>query len=207
MLIVYLLIALIVIISVILVWKVLLPASPCPVYLSWLVEFDNPFTKANHARVIVENLSLKPEMKVVDIGCGPGRITIPIAQRLSGTGEVTAMDIQSGMLDRVRAKAEIADIHNIKYLNAGIGEGKLTHNHFDRALLVTVLGEVPNKRAALKEVFDALKSEGILSVTETIFDPHFQKSKNIIKLATQVGFKKHSFIGNRFAFTLLFIKP
>jgi len=41
-------------------------------------------------------------------------------------------------------------------------------------VLVTVLGEVPDREAALREIFDALKPGGILSVTEIIFDPHFQ---------------------------------
>jgi len=53
---------------------------PCPVWLRWLVELDNPFTKTNQAAVIVERLELEPGMAVLDAGCGPGRLAIPIAR-------------------------------------------------------------------------------------------------------------------------------
>lgn len=33
---------------------------PCPAWLGWMVEMDNPFTKVNRARVIVGLLELAP---------------------------------------------------------------------------------------------------------------------------------------------------
>src|SRR5512136_2706069 len=73
---------------------------PCPVWLRWLVELDNPFTATDRADVIVRNLELQPGMKVLDVGCGPGRLTIPIARQIGPQGEVVALDIQAGMLRR-----------------------------------------------------------------------------------------------------------
>src|SRR4030095_1434565 len=55
---------------------------PCPASLSWLVELDNPFTKTNRAATIVERLDVRPGMAVLDLGCGPGRLTIPIARKV-----------------------------------------------------------------------------------------------------------------------------
>ncbi|MEW6543908.1 MAG: hypothetical protein AB1411_09895 [Nitrospirota bacterium] len=43
---------------------------PCPVWLRWCVELDNPFTKTNRAAVIVDHLGLQPGMTVLDLGCG-----------------------------------------------------------------------------------------------------------------------------------------
>ena len=83
----------------------------------------------------------------------------------------------------------------------------MTGEPSDRALLVTVLGEIPNREAALKEIFDALKPGGILSVTEVIYDPHFQSRDTILKLAGSAGFKEKAFFGNRYAFTLNLEKP
>ncbi len=77
---------------------------PCPAWLRWLVELDSPFTKTNRAAVIVERLDLQPGMAVLDAGCGPGRVAIPIARQVGPRGEVVAMDIQAGMLERAREK-------------------------------------------------------------------------------------------------------
>jgi 2-polyprenyl-3-methyl-5-hydroxy-6-metoxy-1,4-benzoquinol methylase len=180
---------------------------PCPTWLRWLVELDNPFAKTYQTNAILEHLDLRPGMKVLDVGCGPGRLTIPIAAQIGPQGEVVAIDIQPGMLRRAQAKAQAADLHNIRFLQAGAGEGKLERNQFDRALLVTVLGEIPDRTAALKEIFDALKPGGILSVTEIIFDPHFQSRGGVLRLASAVGFREQKFIGNRLAFTLNLEKP
>jgi predicted methyltransferase len=74
-------------------------------------------------------------------------------------------------------------------------------------VLVTVLGEVPDRQAALGEIFDALKPGGILSVTELIFDPHFQPRSTVERLARSAGFRERAFHGNRIAFTLNLQKP
>jgi ubiquinone/menaquinone biosynthesis C-methylase UbiE len=179
---------------------------PCPVWLRWLVELDNPLTKTNRAAFIIEHLEIEPGMAVVDVGCGPGRLAIPAAMQVGPKGRVVAMDIQQGMLSRTRQRAEVADLENIEYLQASAGEGKLGQEQFDRALLVTVLGEIPDREAALREIFEALKPEGILSVTETMFDPHYQSRRSVTRLAEAVGFRERAFFGNRLAYTLHFEK-
>jgi SAM-dependent methyltransferase len=185
---------------------------PCPVWLRWFVEFDNPFTGTDRADVIVRHLDLQPGMKVLDIGCGPGRLTIPIARQVGPQGEVVAIDLQPGMLRRARQKAQAAGLNNVRFLQAGVGagaagDGILQAGRADRALLVTVLGEIPNREAALKEIFNALKPGGILSVSEVIFDPHYQSRGTVVRLAGAVGFREKAFFGNRAAFTLNLEKP
>ncbi len=180
---------------------------PCPVWLSWLVELDNPFTQTNRAAVIVRHLELLPGMAVLDVGCGPGRLTIPLAQQVGQRGEVVALDIQAGMLMRAQEKAQAAHLTNIRFLQAGVGTGKLEHGRFDRAVLVTVLGEIPDQEAALREIFAALKPGGILCVTEIIFDPHCQSRGTVVRLARAVGFREKRCFGNRIAFTLHLEKP
>jgi len=180
---------------------------PCPVWLRWFVELDNPFTKTNRAAVIVQHLDIKPGMTVLDLGCGPGRLTIPVAKQVGQRGEVVAVDIQAGMLQRAREKSQAANLTNIRFVQAGIGEGKLERNRFDRALLVTVLGEIPDREAALREIFYALKAGGILSVTEIIFDPHFQSRGTVLRLAAEAGFREKAVFGNLIAFTINLEKP
>jgi ubiquinone/menaquinone biosynthesis C-methylase UbiE len=180
---------------------------PCPEWLRWLVELDNPLSKTYGAAAIVQHMALAPGMKVLDAGCGPGRLTIPVAQAVGPQGEVAAIDIQPGMLRRAQAKAQGAGLHNIRFRLAGLGEGQLERNYFDRALLVTVLGEIPDRQSALAEIFSALKPGGLLSVTEIVFDPHYQRKNTVRSLAAEASFVEKQIYGDRFGFTLNLEKP
>ena len=196
------LLCVIVIIAVIWRFSSVRASIPCPTWLSWLVELDNPFFKNNSAREIILHLSLHSGMKVLDFGCGPGRLSIPIARQIGPSGTVTAFDIQAGMLERVRVKADNENLGNIQFLQGAAGEGKLGKNEYDRVLLVTVLGEIPDKTTALKEIFESLKPSGFLSITEVIADPHFQTRKKILEVANSVGFVEKNFYGNQISYTI-----
>jgi 2-polyprenyl-3-methyl-5-hydroxy-6-metoxy-1,4-benzoquinol methylase len=105
---------------------------PCPAWLGWLVELDNPVLRNNSAREIIPHLELRPGMKVLDFGCGPGRLTLPVARQIGPSGTVTAFDIQPAMLERVRAKAMHENLANIDFVQAAAGEGNLGHDQYDR---------------------------------------------------------------------------
>ncbi len=180
---------------------------PCPVWLRWMVELDNPFTKTCRAQTIIQNIGLEVGMVVLDAGCGPGRLSIPIAKRIGARGRLVAMDIQEGMLARVKQKALAEGLSNIDFLRAGLGQGALGSNRFDAAILVTVLGEIPDRGKALKEISAALKPGGIFSVTETVFDPHFQRRSTVSCLACEAGLAPMESFGNWMSFTMNFRKP
>jgi ubiquinone/menaquinone biosynthesis C-methylase UbiE len=201
------LIALVIIIA--LVWRF---ASrrytlPCPVWMKGLL--DTPFSggMSTRTRKTIQRLDVRSGMNVLDAGCGPGRLTIPLADKVGSDGEVTAIDIQEGMLHEAQQRAREAHLTNIRFLRIGVGEGKLERNHFDRAVLITVLGEIPDRETALQELFEALKPGGILLVEETIRDPHFQTRSTITRLAGAAGFIEKEFSGNRLSFTLTLQKP
>ncbi|MBE9473629.1 MAG: methyltransferase domain-containing protein [Chloroflexi bacterium] len=198
----------ILIVVITLVWRLISNrrSLPCPSWLSWMVEMDNPFTKTNRASVIIDLLGLQPGMKVLDAGCGPGRLAIPAAKAIGLQGELTALDLQAGMLARVQEKARTDGLSNIRLMQVELGKGKLEKAYYDRAMLVTVLGEIPEQEAALQEIYQALKPGGILSVTEVIFDPHFQSRKSVQRVAGRVGFREAGFFGKRLAYTMHFEK-
>lgn len=177
----------------------------CPASLSWLVE--NPYMNAvSGPDKIFQRLRLEKGMKLLDVGSGPGRLALPAAKLVGKSGEVVALDLQSKMLKKLSVRAEDMRLDNIRVVNAGAGSGKTDKDYFDRALLVTVLGEIPNKNEALMEIYDSLKEGGILSVTEVIPDPHYTTMKKVRALCHDTGFKEMDSFGNWVAFTINFIK-
>jgi len=160
------------------------------------------------SRILIERIGLKNGMRLLDVGCGPGRLTVPFAKCVGQRGEVVALDIQEKMLQKLKERIKNNNLTNVRFLLGGAGLGKIQEeNGFDRAILVTVLGEIPDKKIALKEIFKALKPGGILSITEVFPDPDFQRQNKVLRLAAGVGFTLDKKYGNIFAFTMNFVKP
>lgn len=182
------------------------PHLPCPSQLSFLLE--NPFmNKVAGAQLLLDRAGVIPGMRVLDVGCGPGRITVPAARRVGANGEVVALDVQKAMLQRLQKEIEAQNITNVRLLHAGAGEGKTQPESFDCAFLVTVLGEIPDKAAALHEIYRALKPGALLSITEVFPDPDFQFPRAIRNLAQDAGFEVSGKFGGFPAFTINLVKP
>jgi SAM-dependent methyltransferase len=76
---------------------------PCPAWLAWILE--NPLTEAvAGAEIILDRIGLRPGGRGLDVGCGPGRITLPASQRVGPAGEIVALDVQPAMLARLRQR-------------------------------------------------------------------------------------------------------
>jgi ubiquinone/menaquinone biosynthesis C-methylase UbiE len=72
--------------------------------------------------------------------------------------------------------------------------------------LCTVLGEIPDRKAALQQAYRALKPGGYLSISEIFPDPHYQSRATVQYLAESVGFRLSEVVGPWFFFTASFVK-
>lgn len=185
-------------------------SNPYPVWLSGLL--DNPLTESlSGIATVIDRAGVTKGMRVLDAGSGPGRLTIPLARRVGMDGEVVALDVQEGMLEKVRRRATEQGLSNIRTLRATLGAdtecSELRGIDFDCALLVTVLGEIPDPERALRAVYSALKPGVVLSVTELIIDPDYQRRSQVRALAKRAGFEIERSYGTPLAFTQNFRKP
>lgn len=171
-------------------WRYLsrVTAAPCPASLAWLLEMDPP-GRTHGQKNIAALLQLTPGMRVADVGCGPGRLTLPIAQAVGPTGEVVALDMQQAMLDKMQRRIAAAGLSNVRSMLAAAGTGALPSAHFDRIVLCWVLGEIPDRLQALRELRAALKPGGFLLVIENMGDPHYQFLAKVQALAIEAGFR------------------
>lgn len=156
---------------------------------------------------LIRRLQLAPGMRVLDAGCGPGRLSIPLARAVGPDGEVVALDGQREMLEKLERRLEVEGIRNVRPVRAILGEGELEEGGFDRIVLATVFGEVRNRRAAVRELYRALKPGGVLSVTEIFGDPDHRRPATIRREVEAGGFRLVKRFGGFPAFTLNFEKP
>jgi ubiquinone/menaquinone biosynthesis C-methylase UbiE len=161
--------------------------APCPASNAWVLETR---LARWHARRVVKHLDVRPGMRVLDVGCGVGRFTMPLSASAGPNGEVVALDLQREMLERTTEKATALGRANITTVEGGAGEGKVGSLKFDRVLMASVLGEIPPKEraAALQEIRDVLAPDGILYVVEVArFDPDFLASRLVARLVGENG--------------------
>jgi ubiquinone/menaquinone biosynthesis C-methylase UbiE len=112
------------------------------------------------------------------------------------------------MLTHVQHHAAREGLSNISFCLADISNNRNLPgaNSFDRAWLVTVLGEIPDRLAALRNIHQLLKEEGVLSITEIIGDPHYQRRQTVLNLAEEAGFAPTEFWGSPLSYTQNFVK-
>jgi ubiquinone/menaquinone biosynthesis C-methylase UbiE len=154
------------------------------------------------AELLMDRAGIGPGMAVLDAGCGPGRLTVPIAKRVGEAGRVVAVDRQPRMLRQLQRRLADRAITNVETILGGLGEGRLPADRFDVVLLVKVLGEIPDKAAALREIRHALRSGGVLSVTEVLPDPHYQTLAQVRALAAEAGLAEQRLFEGRVGYTL-----
>ena len=63
---------------------------------------------------LISRLDLNKDLSVLDIGCGPGTLAVPIAKLVQ---RVTAVDYSQTMLDLLEQQAEMHGIDNIRTVN------------------------------------------------------------------------------------------
>ena len=179
---------------------------PHPPRLTFLFENRVVDTFVGPGRLI-ERLEVVPGMRILDAGCGPGRLTIPLARAVGPDGEVVALDGQREMLEKLERRLETEDITNVRPLRAGLGEGALKGGGFDRVLLAMVLGEVRDRASAVREIYAALEPGGVLSVTEIFGDPDYRRPATVRREVEGAGFRLVRLFGGFPAYTLNFERP
>jgi ubiquinone/menaquinone biosynthesis C-methylase UbiE len=179
---------------------------PCPSWLAWSLE--NPLSDIiGRTTITLDRIGLRPGEHGLDVGSGPGRLTLPAAERVGPTGMITAVDVQADMLLRLQQRMEQKGIKNIRLHHGDIAaDHRLPPDSFDRAWLVTVLGEIPDRAAALHHIYQLLKPGGTLSITEMLGDPHYQRRSEVLRLAQDAGFEPAEYWQSGLAFTQNFVK-
>ncbi len=178
---------------------------PCPTWLASMLD-SNWSDGFLGTQTTLDRIGLRPGQRVLEIGPGPGRLLIPAARRVLPGGEVVGLDIQPGMIERLKARAAQASASNLTTILGDATKPNVPAESFDIVFLCTVLGEIPDREAALLQCYAALKPDGTLSITEIFPDPHYQSRATVKRVAEGAGFRLEATHGPWYFFAANFVK-
>ena len=116
-------------------------------------------------RWIFENLQLSNGLTVLDLGCGTGKQSIPIANTIGEKGIVYSLDLSQEALDALTEKACSHQVEGrIKVLCCGHDDLDRTfeNNQFDRILSSYSLYYTSDAEHVIRSIWKKLKAGGIL---------------------------------------------
>ncbi len=154
-------------------------------------------------RKLIKRLWLKEEHTVLEVGPGPGYFSIPVARYLR-KGRLVLADIQPEMLAMARKRISKQGLTNVHYYLCDGQKLHFKNNYFDRIFLITVIGEIDNKAAYIKEFQRILKKDGVLSISELAGDPDKLTIPELKKLFQKTKFHVAKVFGNRHNYTINF---
>ncbi len=136
----------------------------CPWWLMYAV--DNPLRRLVQDPERMLRPLVRPGDRCLDLGCGFGYFTIPMARLAGPSGTVVAVDLQAEMLARVRRRAALAGLSARIRLHQVETSGLRLDGKFDFALALWMVHEVQDRQAFLREVAAALLPGGHLGIVE-----------------------------------------
>ena len=178
--------------------------SACPYNQRFWVEAPHPFVTRPRLREI---LGVKPAERILEVGPGTGYYTLDVAEWVGPDGQVDVLDLQQEMLDHTIRRAGERGLSNINPTRSDATALPYEDGTFDAAFLVTVLGEVPDQDAALRELSRVLRPGGRLVVGELFGDPHYVRLAPLRLRASGAGLAYERRVGTPLGYFARFSKP
>ena len=110
--------------------------------------------------------SLSSGMSILDCGCGPGTITLGLAEAVS-PGRAVGIDLEPTMIEQARRLAEQSAVQNVDFRVANIYELPFEDNEFDVVFSSSVTEHLSDPVRALREVHRVVRPNGLAAVVKT----------------------------------------
>jgi ubiquinone/menaquinone biosynthesis C-methylase UbiE len=178
--------------------------SACPYNQRFWVAAPHPFITRERLR---EALAPAPGERLLEIGPGTGYYALPVAEWVGPSGTLELLDVQQDFLDHTMGRAREHGLSNIVPTLADAQAMPYEDATFDGAYLATVLGEVPDRSAALRELRRVVRPGGRVVFGELFGDPHMVTERALRREAEVAGLRFERRVGPPFGFFARFGVP
>jgi ubiquinone/menaquinone biosynthesis C-methylase UbiE len=170
--------------------------SACPYGQRFWVEAPHPIITRERLRSV---LRPEPGERLLEIGVGTGYYSLDLAGWVP-EGKLELFDLQQEFLDHVLRAADERGLTNLVPTQGDATRLPYEDASVDGVILTAVLGEIPDRAAALREIRRVLKPDGRLVVGELFGDPHFTTRAGLERLGGEAGLDLAEHSGNWFGY-------
>jgi ubiquinone/menaquinone biosynthesis C-methylase UbiE len=170
------------------------PATPRKTskpYTGDLSIFDSPGRDEKlQINRVMDILGIAPGKTVADIGAGSGWFTVRAARRVTETGSVFAVDINSEATRYIHKRAQKEGLHNVKIILSKSDDPQLPANTVDSVLLLKTYHEIDKPVALLRNLRASLRPGAKVGIIDRNGngENHGVNREIVIKEALEAGY-------------------
>ena len=115
------------------------------------------------AQSMIQQITLTPDMDVLDFGCGTGLLTFALQPFVRS---ITGMDSSQGMLDVFKAKIKEQKLNNVKADYIDLDKGDVLTGSYHLIVSSMTLHHIKNITSLLKQFYSILLPSGQLAIAD-----------------------------------------
>lgn len=140
---------------------------------------------------VMDMLGIEPGKNVADIGAGSGWFTVRAARRVTASGTVYAVDINSEAIDYINQRAKKEQLHNIKTILSKPDDPQLPADTIDAVLLLKTYHEVAHPVVLLRNLRSSLKPGAKIGIVDRNGngENHGISKDVVVREAAQAGYE------------------
>jgi len=135
-------------------------------HLTWDEVYARQVQRAALVGDWMNALRLKTGKRVLEIGAGPGYVSLVLAERVGATGAVYAVDLSTEALAHLARLQKEQGVSNIERFVADAATLELPGRHADAALVSMILHHTDDPAGILRNVARLLSPGGLAVVAE-----------------------------------------
>ncbi len=129
------------------------------------LEFQHGVWK-NITDSFLEKLNIQKGWKCLDVGAGPGYVSMDLRSIVGDAGEVTALEPSDFYLSYFKERCERNNFQNVKFINGNLEDVDLQIEHYDLIYLRWVIDFVKEPENFLLKLLSALKKGGVIAIQD-----------------------------------------
>jgi ubiquinone/menaquinone biosynthesis C-methylase UbiE len=133
-----------------------------------LVYDELPLWSAMAGLILLEHVPLRPNARLLDVGCGTGFPLLELAQRLGPACRAVGLDSWTHAMDRAQMKIEYCGIRNVTLVRADAANMPLEASSFDLIVSNLGLNNFDNPAAAVRECCRVAAPGAVLALTTNL---------------------------------------